>query len=367
MPLILSSLLSSIPQETAHILLIFYAFDIALKKKSISLPERDFFFKYFSEIPNCDSWSDFETDFYSSNNDNIAKNPNLLNELVDLYQELKESSFEKRTFYNDMTMGEFINEQNDLWEELKFNQEPLIKQLNIRLICKDKQFKSLLNCFVHQELKDITEISFDFMKFHKFIKTASWPFPIAIQTAESINLVNTVCSIASYYSVGLEVIRTDDDNSIPRNTISKAINIGEKYWPYIKKSQFVKTYERELFEVDDKRQLQTIEASLDLIKDCAIQGNWVLISTVKFISYWDKMCDLLEELNKNGKIAHTFRLFLDWQNMEKGNLSEVFLYDRAFIFYLTELNSDDMEGFNDVWAHILNSRIIKCMLFTNFI
>ena len=66
MPIILSSLMSSIPPQSAHIILVFYAFDIALKKKSISLPEQSFFFKHFLTIPNCYSWSEFDTNFFSS-------------------------------------------------------------------------------------------------------------------------------------------------------------------------------------------------------------------------------------------------------------------------------------------------------------
>lgn len=39
---------------------------------------------------------------------------------------------------------------------------------------------------------------------------------MALFTGNSINIVNTVCSIASYYGVGLEVLRTDFQQSIKR-------------------------------------------------------------------------------------------------------------------------------------------------------
>jgi hypothetical protein len=44
---------------------------------------------------------------------------------------------------------------------------------------------------------------------HTFIKTASWNHPISIIALSKINLVNTICSIASFFEVGLEVVRTD--------------------------------------------------------------------------------------------------------------------------------------------------------------
>ena len=61
---------------------------------------------------------------------------------------------------------------------------------------------------------DFTE---ELTKLHNFIKTASWSLPVALFTQNSINIVNTVCSIASYYGVGLEVLRTDYQHSKRKN------------------------------------------------------------------------------------------------------------------------------------------------------
>lgn len=62
---------------------------------------------------------------------------------------------------------------------------------------------------MYEELTTIFDFTEDLNKLHNFIKTASWSLPIALFTSNSINIVNTVCSIASYYGVGLEVLRTD--------------------------------------------------------------------------------------------------------------------------------------------------------------
>lgn len=35
-----------------------------------------------------------------------------------------------------------------------------------------------------------------------------------------------------------------------------------------------------------------------------------------------------------------------------------FLFDNSAVFYLTDRNNEDMEGFNDVWANILLDNII---------
>ncbi len=243
--------------------------------------------------------------------------------------------------------------------EGELDQSMPIRRILVGMLVPGTELKALINKFVHDELRDILDVSFDFLKFHKFIKTASWPLPIAIHAAESLNLVNTICSIASFYGVGLEVLRTDDDNSLVRAHIERTIGISRKFWPFDREPGFAAAYERELLEADDRRQLQTVQGSLDLIRDCALQGNWVLISTAKMISYWDKVCALLEDLYKSGRTAHSFRLFVDWQFMKRKDIPESLLFDHAFSFYLTESNADDMEGYNDVWAHILNSTILK--------
>ena len=36
-----------------------------------------------------------------------------------------------------------------------------------------------------------------------------------------------------------------------------------------------------------------------------------------------------------------------------------FLFDNSVKFYLTERNNEDMEGFNDVWANILNDDLLN--------
>lgn len=84
-----------------------------------------------------------------------------------------------------------------------------MKKLNLGFLCPDDEWRSRLCQFVYEELSTIFDFSEELAKLHSFIKTASWNLPIALFTQNSINIVNTVCSIASYYGVGLEVLRTD--------------------------------------------------------------------------------------------------------------------------------------------------------------
>jgi hypothetical protein len=101
-------------------------------------------------------------------------------------------------------------------------------------LCPDDEFRSKICQLVYEELLAIFDFSEEPVKLHSFIKTASWPYPIAVKAYESINIVNTICSIASFYGVGLEVIRTDAINPLVTDLNYKAnqvINSNMKVQP----------------------------------------------------------------------------------------------------------------------------------------
>lgn len=64
-------------------------------------------------------------------------------------------------------------------------------------------------------------------------------------------------------------------------------------------------------------------------------------------------------MQDKGKVVNTFRLFFDLQGYSLKEIPENFLFDHCVKFYLTEKNNEDMEGFNDVWANILNDDILN--------
>ena len=107
--------------------------------------------------------------------------------------------------YKDVSI--FIHKKligGDIFENLN-----LLQKLNFCFLCPDEEFWSKICQLVYEELTSTFEFSEDLIKLHSFIKAASWNEPISLMSLSSINIVNTVCSIASFYEVGLEVLRTD--------------------------------------------------------------------------------------------------------------------------------------------------------------
>jgi hypothetical protein len=108
---------------------------------------------------------------------------------------------------------------------------------------------------------------------------------------------------------------------------------------------------------EDKQQ-QSQTSSIELILKCAENGTWVLISTLKFPSFWYNVVRKLEKMYQEGKVLNTFRLFFDLQGYAANEIPESFLFNHSVKFYLADTNNEDMEGFNDVWANILNDEIL---------
>ena len=140
------------------------------------------------------------------------------------YRELFEKIDDTVETYKDMMNIIFRDDQE---------KQSLMEDINLRFLCPDDEFRSKICQLVYEELLAIFDFSEDPVKLHSFIKTASWPYPVAVKACESINIVNTICSIASFYGVGLEVIRTDTVNPIltdqnyRANQVIKA-NLNEK-------------------------------------------------------------------------------------------------------------------------------------------
>ncbi len=70
-------------------------------------------------------------------------------------------------------------------------------------------------------------------------------------------------------------------------------------------------FSKDDMEIEEKQTSANHKTQINLIKKCAENGTWVLISTLKFPSYWDKICGKLERMAQKGKILNTFRLFID--------------------------------------------------------
>ena len=67
------------------------------------------------------------------------------------------------------------------------------------------------------------------------------------------------------------------------------------------------------------------------------------------------MCKKLETI----QVVNSFRIFVDLQSLDMYSVPSSFLCDYSIRFVLSETNNEDMEGFNDIWANILNGDIIN--------
>lgn len=96
-----------------------------------------------------------------------------------------------------------------------------------------------------------------------------------------------------------------------------------------------------------------------MIERCAEIGSWVLVSTLWFPSFIEKIVKLLNEMKLENRILNSFWIFIDLQGYTRDEIPDSFLFENCIKFSLTEENNEDMEGFNDVWANILNDDILK--------
>ena len=64
---------------------------------------------------------------------------------------------------------------------------------------------------MYETLSDVFDFSEEYSRLHQLLSRASWKQPIALISASHVNMINTICSIAQHYGVGLDVIRTDQD------------------------------------------------------------------------------------------------------------------------------------------------------------
>lgn len=189
--------------ENVSLLNLLYSLEIANIRGNVTRVELEFFIETFCKFKNYKEWRKPETSFLRiTDKSNQSESIRLKRNLIKLYPKRKE-------------LFEDVNE--DELEEPK-----LIEDINLRFLRPDDEFRSKICQLVYEELLAIFDFSEEPVKLHSFIKTASWPYPIAVKAFESINIVNTICSIASFYGVGLEVIRSDTINPLVTDLNYKA-------------------------------------------------------------------------------------------------------------------------------------------------
>lgn len=78
---------------------------------------------------------------------------------------------------------------------------------------------------------------------------------------------------------------------------------------------------------------------LEVVDQCARNGTWVFISSLKFPSYWQKLVAMLRKLHDEDLIQKNFRLFIDLQGYTQNEIPDSFLFDKGLSFYLNDKNN----------------------------
>jgi len=168
-------------------------------------------------------------------------------------------------------------------------------------------------------------------------------------------MINTISSIAQHYGVGLDVIRTDQesdkavheskrginvrvDNIIKANMLDqtafcmlgeeqryqrlqtmatsylKSGNICADLHAPISKVNYMQAAMRQQFDNPDKKLSENKEEDpLRLIERCARTGSWVLVSTIRFPQFRQRVCTRLEQMRQENLIDDQFRIIFDLQ------------------------------------------------------
>lgn len=97
---------------------------------------------------------------------------------------------------------------------------------------------------------------------------------------------------------------------------------------------------------------------MQIIERSAKAGSWVLVSTIRFPQFARRVCDRLRQLQDENKVDFRFRLIFDLQSFSHGDIPASFIFDSALAFHQTEQNTEDFEGFDDIWSAALDECVL---------
>lgn len=314
---------SGIQHEHLCLYSLLFSIHLALEDKKLSTKEVSIFNSVFLQQSGATTWKrDFPIKHHQQGRWEVQYQ-DLEHLILSNFPEAS-SCMESLRFHieaSDYDITKVSSSFKNVLEKSKHKELGLFLRVIMSVHFPSKLSVRLLRQFIFTTLNAYFDYHEDMIKLHTFIKTASWSIPIALYSTPGMNIVNTVCSLANFYGVGLEVIRTDPEG----DEDGKGTNID----------------------------------TIELLSRCAEDGTWVLVSTSKFPSFWEDVIMELDMMRSQATICNTFRVFFDLQGLRSFEIPDLFLKDNCIRFYMSEENMEDLEGFNDVWNNILNEDIVR--------
>jgi len=327
-----------------------FTLEVALKKEVITHQEYQLFIDNFLNLPYCHLWrkSVFQQHFQSA----YIERSRYLNfkekmaEINPVTEALLTAEIDPHFKKSRMKMSNFGIYLKRL-VEVSGRELPLFHKILLYSLAPSGNLVERIRQLLQHELNSIFDYTEEPTRLHNFIKTASWSIPCAVLTDDGINVVNVICSIASYYGVGLEVIKAG--HSIDNWKHGRHVHTESLGHP-MQWSEVVLDEGNIL--VEDEGRI------ISRILNCAKEGKWILVTGSALPNWWRKIFKELNEMWQKKEITNSFRLFYDFQGLKMNDLPESFLTNHSLRFFLNEDNMEDMEGFNDAWANIINEDIL---------
>jgi hypothetical protein len=361
-PQVHSVVTSGIKVQLVHLYNLILAIKLAYKKKEISEGEIEFFFKQLFLFKGFEGWRNLQHDMI--NMDEKVDKTRFLSykrELIKIYPEngrkvaeIIEKEIGQTFSYREASRilnFRIFAEGSEISKSLK-----MFEVINVGFLCPDHEFKTRLTQLVYEQLSSVFMFSEQPMKFHDFVKLAAWTHPIALIPHRSLNTLNAISSMAYFFGLELELIRSSDLMALPLTSTNpddeqlhliesnlQDYSVAANLEGYVKDaSVYTRLEVPTSLSADPEQQVifgsacmakvnvenalrrkdrlvreheaSAVGASKDPVKEverAAKAGSWVMISSLRFPRYWNKVVEVLDTLRADGKIKNTFRLFFD--------------------------------------------------------
>jgi len=207
--------ISSIKGALIPLYNLIFAVKLAFKKREITELEVEYFFRQLFLLKNFESWRNIGSDLVNME-DRVEKTKFLAfkRELIRIYPEQgrKIIDFLEKELTQSFSykQANYVLNFKLFGKGSEFSNLKLFQQINVGFVCPDHELKSKLIQLVYEQLSSVFNFTEKPMKLYEFVRAASWSQPIALLPAPMTNSISTICSIASYYGVNLEIMRSSE-------------------------------------------------------------------------------------------------------------------------------------------------------------